>query len=138
MKGRRLTDEEGEDTPESEASTNDDLVEVFPLTGANELCQLVADDKIACGGGVVGTEGDGFGILLNKDLLSGSSSPCLTYGNPQLCSDGMRFEVANLEVWALTPHLFASDAEKSEKMLQFVKDNSRETPSSIGQWSHFI
>eukprot|EP00536_Pseudo-nitzschia_multiseries_P004133 jgi/Psemu1/302372/fgenesh1_kg.67_\ len=48
LKRRRLTDEECEDTPESESEAREDLIEVFHLTGNNELCQLVAHDKIAC------------------------------------------------------------------------------------------
>ena len=126
----------------------DDIVEVFPCTGKNEYCQLFGDEKIACGGGVVGTHGDGFGILLRKDLLSGSSSPCATYGNPILCwDDENQFEVANIEIWALTPYMFTADAERSERRLSFVKDNSlafntdgsyRESPASASAWAAFM
>lgn len=132
-------------TPELEVVDDNDI-DIFPWTGENDLCQLFADDKIACGGGVVGT-GDGFGIVLNSDLMSGSSSPCLTYGNPSLCTldgeeslDG-QFEVANIEVWALTSYMFVADAEKSEKSLKLLKDNSfaeGETPSTTSPWSNFL
>ena len=141
MKKRRSTAEE-----HRPAVANESDVDIYSWTGDNELCQLFADDKIACGGGVLGV-GDGFGIVLESDLLSGSSSPCVTYANPSLCSldgegnDGGMFEVANLEVWCLTPFMFVADAEKSEESLQFIKDNEYtlgETPSTTSPWSNFL
>jgi len=118
---------------------NDSLVDVFPYTGANDMCQLFANDKIACGGGIKGGAGDGFGLLLEGDMLRGSSDPCQTYDNPPLCGDdgGRCFEVANIEVWSLTPFLFVADAEKSEKALQFIKDRSA-TTSVTSPWSTFL
>jgi hypothetical protein len=144
-KRRGSTTAEDEESPElllQAAGDDDDIIDVYPWTGNNDLCQLVADDKIACGGGVVGNHGDGFGILLNKDLQSGSSSPCATYENPSLCgsssgSDENRFEVANIEIWSLIPYMFVADAERSEQALQFIKDNS-ESPSSTSAWSNFL
>jgi len=154
LKKRRSTTAEDEESPESEAmgsdGGDDDIIDVYPWTGNNDLCQLFADDKIACGGGVVGTHSDGFGIILEDDLLSGSSSPCATYGNPSLCasssSDENRFEVANIEIWSLTPFMFVADAERSEQSVQFIKSNSHgsygegkgETPSSTSPWSSFL
>eukprot|EP00534_Pseudo-nitzschia_fraudulenta_P009109 CAMPEP_0201154114 /NCGR_PEP_ID=MMETSP0851-20130426/14377_1 /ASSEMBLY_ACC=CAM_ASM_000631 /TAXON_ID=183588 /ORGANISM="Pseudo-nitzschia fraudulenta, Strain WWA7" /LENGTH=873 /DNA_ID=CAMNT_0047431429 /DNA_START=290 /DNA_END=2908 /DNA_ORIENTATION=+ len=153
-----------EEAPELEGTDSnideydDDIIDVYRWSGDNDLCQLFADDKIAVGGGVVGHSGDGFGILLEDDLLSGSSSPCATYNNPSLCissTDGVadpslsarsntsstrdetRFEVANMEIWGLTPFLFVADAERSEKSLRFAKDNSYtegDTPSSTTPW----
>lgn len=139
MTKRRLAQEETEDTPESDATINDRLIEVYPRTGVNEFCQFFGDHKIACGGGIVNDTGDGFGIVLAEDLLSGSSSPCQTYDNPSLVSgENHRFEVANIEIWSLTPYMFVSDAEKSEKSLQFIKDNSYQTPSSTSPWTVFL
>jgi len=146
LKNRRITHTADEESHGSEIS--DDIIDVYPWTGNNELCQLFADDKIACGGGVVGTHSDGFGILLQGDLLSGSSSPCVTYGNPHLCGDGEnQFEVANIEIWGLTPYMFVADAERSENTLRFIKENSHasygdssysESPSSTSAWSTFM
>ena len=144
MKKRRSITAELE--PELEVVDENDI-DVYPWTGENDLCQLFADDKIACGGGVVGTMGDGFGILLEDDLMSGSSSSCITYNNPCLCAldgeedcDG-RFEVANIEIWGLTPFMFVADAERSEKSLRVIKDNEfveGESPSSTSPWSNFL
>jgi len=67
--------------------------------------------------------------------------------HPSLCTldgeeslDG-QFEVANIEVWALTSYMFVADAEKSEKSLKLLKDNSfaeGETPSTTSPWSNFL
>ena len=128
-------------------------IDVFHWTGENDLCQLLTDEKIACGGGTVGT-GDGFGIVLEDNLLRVSSSPCVTYDNPCLSPDpslDCTFEVANMEVWSMTPHLFVSDAEKAELQMQFIEENRSnglqrrefsetsvlETPAMHGAWSHF-
>mmetsp|Transcript_34323 Transcript_34323/g.38429 ORF Transcript_34323/g.38429 Transcript_34323/m.38429 type:complete len:936 (-) Transcript_34323:72-2879(-) len=143
MKKRRTATE----NPELEVIDGNDCIDVYPWTGKNEFCQLFDNDNIACGGGIVDA-GDGFGIILNSDLLSGSSSSCITYGNPslvtldgeQLSHDGNQFEVANIEVWALTPYMFVADAEKSENSLKFLRDNSfnEETPSTTSAWSNFL
>ena len=125
------------------ASSNDNLVDVFPYTGANDFCQLFEDDKIACGGGAKGGEGvaeDGFGIFLESDMLRGFSGSCQTYDNPPLCGgeDGCFFEVANIEIWSLTPFFFVSDAEKSERALQLINENTADTPSTTSPWSNFL
>lgn len=146
MTKRRLIGE-AETTSEYDVEINDDLVQVSKFTGKNELCQLFADDKIGVGGGIcipsseVGPNeiGDGFGILLEGDLLSGSTSRCATYNNPCLiCGNSNHFEVANIEVWSLSSYMFVSDAEKGEKALQLAKNNNYETPQSISPWSQFL
>jgi len=145
MKKRRTATE----NLELEVVDGNNCIDVYPWTGKNDFCQLFDDDNIACGGGIVDT-GDGFGIILNSDLLSGSSSSCITYGNPSLVTlDGEQlsvshdgqFEVANIEVWALTPYMFVADAEKSENSLKFLQDNSfgnGGTPSTSSAWSNFL
>ena len=67
-------------------------IEIFQYTGENDLCQFLAHDRIAVGGG------GGFGFIVQDNLSIGTSSPSKTYGNPSLVSsrDG-RFEVANME-----------------------------------------
>ena len=161
--GRHGQPTDDDEDPELEASGDDSIIDVYRWTGENDLCQLFADDKIACGGGVVGGDGDGFGILLENDLLSGSSSPCVTYNNPSLRSstsssrsssrsvstsdDEHRFEVANIEVWGLTPFMFVADAERSEHSMQYMKENTweqresgdgGESPHSTSVWSNFM
>lgn len=119
-----------------EIAHNEGDIEVFWWTGENELCMLLADDKIAAGGGTVGRSGAGFGFALDGNLTVGSSGPCLTYGNPCLVGDdsgkdGGMFEVANMEIWAMTPHFFVADAEKCERsMKENIMDQSA--------WANFL
>ena len=57
----------------------------------------------------------GFGLAIANDLMSGTSSPCVTFGSPSLSnqhSDGSVFEIVNLELWTLTPCMAIADAEK--------------------------
>eukprot|EP00588_Corethron_pennatum_P035760 CAMPEP_0194348742 /NCGR_PEP_ID=MMETSP0171-20130528/106694_1 /TAXON_ID=218684 /ORGANISM="Corethron pennatum, Strain L29A3" /LENGTH=912 /DNA_ID=CAMNT_0039116105 /DNA_START=156 /DNA_END=2894 /DNA_ORIENTATION=- len=126
-----------------EIATVEGDIEVFPWTGKNDLCQLLTYDKIACGGGTVGL-GDGFGIAVQDDLMRGSSSPCITYGNPCLCPEPSQdgaFEVANIEMWSMTPHMFVADAEKGEYHMKFFEENpdsAFDNPEMQGAWSNFI
>jgi hypothetical protein len=58
----------------------------------------------------------GFGLWLEHDLLQGSSSPCSTFNSPSLSvihADGSAFEIANVEVWALTPCINLEQAKKT-------------------------
>lgn len=69
----------------------------------------------------------GVGLSVDLDLLSGFSSPCETFGNPCLAqysssSNGI-FEMANLEVWTLTPCYSEHDAEKLELGELFLEAN---------------
>eukprot|EP00533_Pseudo-nitzschia_delicatissima_P000163 CAMPEP_0116104120 /NCGR_PEP_ID=MMETSP0327-20121206/14274_1 /TAXON_ID=44447 /ORGANISM="Pseudo-nitzschia delicatissima, Strain B596" /LENGTH=1110 /DNA_ID=CAMNT_0003596327 /DNA_START=185 /DNA_END=3517 /DNA_ORIENTATION=- len=112
-------------------------IDVFPYTGENDFIQLCTHDRIAVGGGI--PEEDlsvekkteppmsnplidhnhdwGLGLALRSDLLEGSSSPCVTFGSPSLSKskpNGDRFEVVNVELWAMTPCATEEDAEKLE------------------------
>jgi len=115
-------------------------IDVYPFTGENRYIQLCTHDRIAVGGGtpaekkeedeVVKREGStrnlldlvkphewGFGLAISADLLTGTSSPCVTFGSPSLCashSDGSVFEIVNLELWTLTPCRTEAEAEKLE------------------------
>ena len=127
MKGRRSHSDE-DDLPEDASAEGD--VEVFRYTGENDLCQLLTSDKLAVGG-----DGDGFGLVVDEDLFRGGTGPCVTYGSPSLVEGGA-FEVANLEVWSMTPFLFVSDAERSEEGLRYREENT--CPSSSSPWSQFL
>jgi hypothetical protein len=113
-------------------------IDVYPWTQEDNCFQLCTHNRIAVGGGsgaeaaVVHGEEDekaeddpdavkahewGFGLTLDSDLLTGTTSPCATFGNPSLStvhSDGSRFEIINLEVWTLTPCATLEDALKLE------------------------
>ncbi|KAL7552081.1 hypothetical protein ACHAWF_016721 [Thalassiosira exigua] len=130
-------------SPDEEASAEED-VEIFNWSGENEFCQLFANDKIAVGGDqMTGSKGAGFGLVIGDALERGSSSPCKTYSNRCLVSDSEsgEFEVANIEIWALTPFWFEADAERSERSRRLMKENMMsegETPSSQSEWSRFL
>jgi TLD len=119
--------------------------EIFPMTRENDDCQLLSGDRIAAGGGMIdGKGGDGFGFIVEDGLAHGSSSPCVTYNNPRLVAaeDG-QFKVANMEVWAMTPFLFVSDAEKNMSTIRFLQENQMnargDAPSSAqSAWTQFL
>lgn len=65
----------------------------------------------------------GFGLWLEQDLLTGSSSPCLTFQSPSLSkihADGTRFEIRNLEVWALTPCISVEQALATQQHRRLI------------------
>lgn len=117
-------------------------IDVFPYTGENRLIQLCTHDRIAVGGGTPSEKksGDdytvgpspvqphewGFGLAISSDFLSGTSSPCVTFGSPSLShvhSDGTVFEIVNLELWTTTPCFTVEDAEKLELGKLFLERN---------------
>jgi hypothetical protein len=115
-------------------------IDVYPYTGQNNCIQLCTHDRIAVGAG-----GDnsvqssleplpllekvkdfeyGFGLALESDMLHGTTSPSITFGNPSLSiehSDGSQFEIINLELWTMTPCMRLEDAEKLELGMLFLK-----------------
>ncbi|KAG7354787.1 TLD domain containing protein [Nitzschia inconspicua] len=139
LKHKRLVPSELDENSLQDDETLDEIyrregeIEVYPWTGANDECQIFSDTRIGAGGG-----GDGFGFMIVDGLWRGSSSPCSTYDNPCLVSssDGT-FEVANLEVWAMTPFLLVEDAERSEASRQFISETM--DPNSVtSTWAKYI
>ena len=99
-------------TTAPETSEKGKKLRVFPYSFENSYVQLCDRDRLLVGGGDGGDSYDrhcyGFGLALEKDLLTGSSCPCTTFESPSLSkihSDGSIFEIRNLEVWTLTPCL---------------------------------
>lgn len=97
---------------EKNEKSNKNKLRVFPYSFENSYVQLCDRDRLLVGGGDGGSNYErhsyGFGLALEKDLLSGSSCPCTTFESPSLSkfhSDGSTFEIRNLEVWTLTPCL---------------------------------
>ena len=75
-------------------------------------------------------ENFGFGLSLDEDLRSGTTSPCGTFRNPCLInnlSKGEMFEVANLEVWSFTPCSDTNAAERMEMTRYFMEESIRNT-----------
>jgi hypothetical protein len=117
-------------------------IDVFPYTGENRFVQLCTHDRIAVGGGTPSastlaasaSDGEtkteshewGFGLAIQEDFLSGTSSPCVTFASPSLSKthdDGSLFEIVNMELWTLTPCLTVDDAEKLELGKLFLERN---------------
>ena len=99
-------------------------IEVFKFAFRNRNIQLCHHDRIAIGGGDLSDDYNkwGFGLVFEKDLLRGTSSPCVTFMSPSLSSrhpDGEVFEVRNLEVWTLTPCVTMDEAEKLTRNIPF-------------------
>lgn len=121
--------------------TLESIVDVYPFSGVNKSVQLCHQDFLAVGGGEVDhalvhdenvlehvldscqKQEHGFAIALHGDLQRGTSSPSSTFCNPKLTGeeDGI-FEIANLEVWTLTPCITVQDAEQLEMRKYFLHE----------------
>lgn len=115
-------------------------IDVYPYTGENKYVQLCTHDRIAVGGGSPSPSSSteknppvkdhewGFGLAIDNDLLTGTSSPCITFGSPSLSkvhSDGSVFEIVNMELWTLTPCYTTKEAEKMELGKLFLERESQ-------------
>jgi len=121
-------------------------IDVFPFTGSNNMVQLCTADGIGLGHGeveddiVVGastdredemdnngkTEHYGYALKLDKSMATGTTSSSETFGNPCLLQRekrGETFEVANVELWSLTPHETVEEADQAEMRLLFLQEN---------------
>jgi hypothetical protein len=102
-------------------------VEFFEWSGENRNVQLLANahDNLILGGGEPddnpSQQDYGPGLVLSSCLSRGFSNSCLTFNSPELAGD--TFEIANLEVWTLTPVETMDQAEKVELGRQFVFDH---------------
>jgi TLD len=116
-------------------------VDVYMYSHENEMVQLCTKQRIAVGGGALeAQESDtnpsdsyGFGLALNEFLRTGSSSPCATFRNPCLVDGGptdQPFQIANLEVWTLTPCTTVDAAERLEMSQFFIHHQSTTTLGS--------
>jgi len=94
-------------------------IEVFPWTGENRRIQYFDGERLIIGGGESGEnkseQESGFGLTIEKDLLTGTTNFCSTFDNPTLSTNNKeKFKIFNLEVWTLTPCLNVEEAEKME------------------------
>lgn len=109
-------------------------VEVFEWSHNNRNVQAwsVMEGELSVGGGGYddGTECPdkefGSGITITGDLSRGFSDRCLTFNSPPLTtrktSDGV-FNIANIEVWTLTPVDSLDEAGRLELGRQFIFDH---------------
>mmetsp|Transcript_18941 Transcript_18941/g.31361 ORF Transcript_18941/g.31361 Transcript_18941/m.31361 type:complete len:487 (-) Transcript_18941:115-1575(-) len=119
------------DTVEDQIALEHTL-DVFSWSGKNRNVQSLvnADGQLVIGGGAPDedlTKDGGCGLMIRPDLINGFSDPCFTFECPALPTDqkgaGDSFEIANLEVWALTPVDNLPQAEKLELGRQFIFDH---------------
>ena len=67
----------------------------YPWTLQNDFFMYSSADQLAMGGG-----NDGFGFIIDKDFITGSTHPCTTYNNPSLTNEeGTSFKILNAECW---------------------------------------
>ena len=124
----------------TECATVDDQIlleydlEIFPWSSMNRniQCLVSADDHLVIGGGAPDDDprnNGGCGLKIGADISHGFSEPCFTFSSPSLpvSNPGDPFEIANLEVWALTPVETIQQAEKLEFGRQFVFDHGNFT-----------
>jgi hypothetical protein len=102
-----------------------DNLEIFNFSYLNNDIQLCTQDRLVVGGGIKAPDPSyGFGINLDKDLLTGTTNKCLAFSSPPLSkihANGSSFEVRNIEIWALTPCLSLKDAEQLRNELRAKK-----------------
>lgn len=101
--------------------------EVFPWTGRDRLIQHCTSDRIAVGGNSENDGGSGFGLVIEKNLLRGTSNFSTTFNSPplsQIRKPGESFEIVNMEVWTLTPCMDVHEAEKMEFGRLFLEFNT--------------
>lgn len=118
-------------------------VDVFKWSGHNRNVQRLErmDGQMFIGGGgpdpeLVDPNAEeydealqGFALVLEPELETGYSNPCLTFKSPPLPPDleGQSYEtyeIANVEVWTLTPVDTMDQAEKVELGRRFIFEQS--------------
>jgi len=131
------------DTVDDQVALEKDI-EVFKWSGKNYNIQALINpnSNIVLGGGgdeqqndptatAIDDEGKGSGLMITSDLEDGSSDPCMTYNSPSLNSteesttnkDSSMFQIANIEVWTLTPVDSLDQAHQLELGRQFLFDH---------------
>jgi TLD len=96
---------------------------VYPYTGGNNFVQ-----HCSAGDGI-GLGDNALAIRVDPSLRTGSTAASETFGNPCLLDpkeEAFRtFQIANLEVWTLTPHDTVKEAEQTE-LKAFFQQRQRE------------
>jgi TLD len=130
----------------SRGDTNDNEMEIYPYTGADNLIQYCTPHTLAVGGGTDWSrlvegggpygpdEPTGIGFLLDGDLMGGETSACTTFANPRLGnrdSGGNEFDIRYLEVWTLTPCETLEEAQERELSMLPGEDVDQRTSSDF-------
>jgi hypothetical protein len=109
-------------------------IDVYPYTSKNNKIQFCCKEFLALGEGelediqVQGGTHFGNAIRLHRSMASGSTSTSNTFDNPSLIHTdkrGEEFNVANIELWALTPHTSLEVAVRSEMRSLFLEEERK-------------
>jgi hypothetical protein len=109
-------------------------IDVYPYTSKNNKIQFCCKEFLALGEGeledmqVQGGNHFGNAIRLHSSMASGSTSTSNTFDNPSLIHTdkrGEEFNVANIELWALTPHTSLEVAVRSEMRSLFLEEERK-------------
>mmetsp|Transcript_30179 Transcript_30179/g.46028 ORF Transcript_30179/g.46028 Transcript_30179/m.46028 type:complete len:447 (-) Transcript_30179:1160-2500(-) len=108
-------------------------IDVFKWSGKNYNIQALVspDDDLVIGSGGddqgdhFDDQGKGSGLMINSNLERGVSDGCLTFDSPRLngSNTDALFEIANVEVWTLTPVESLDKAKQLELGRQFLFDH---------------
>jgi len=114
-------------------------IEVFKWSGKNYNIQALINhnSNLMIGGGgdeqendptssPIDDEGNGSGLIINSDMEGGTSDSCTTYNSPTLNDTDSKeslFQIANIEVWTLTPVSSLDQAQQLELGRQFIFDH---------------
>ena len=114
--------------------------DVFPFTGQNSHVQQCSlETGMILGEGELyerSTDGDHFGhaIRLAPSMEEAWTSTCETFGSPCLVpsdSRGEMVEIANVELWALTPHRSIESAVTAEMRQLFLAETGGPTDKNL-------
>jgi len=107
-------------------------MEIYPYTGMDNQVQYSTDRALAVGGGdwseqecPYSGEPRGIGLRVDQHLAVGETNSCATFANPRLCDHAKtnnEFEIANMEVWTMTPCVSLEEAKKLELHKLFVEE----------------
>jgi hypothetical protein len=129
-----------------EQANQESEIQVFPYRAGNVAVQYCSKDCLMLGQGELlpnttrGGQHYGRGLYLDVSLFHGSTSTSETFGNPCLVNADARgavFDVSNVEVWTLTPHVTVAEAEQSE-MATFFLDGARDGTDSLNIMSILV
>jgi len=114
--------------------------DVFPFTGQNSNVQRCSHQEgLILGEGELAelsTEGEHFGhaIRLSPSMVEAWTSTCETFGSPCLVPSDLRgehVEIANVELWALTPHRSIESAVTAEMRQLFLAERGNPTGKNL-------
>lgn len=120
-------------------------IDIYPFFGGDSKVQLCTSERIVVGGTgkapvnlqtlrdgtIVEDYNWGFGLMIEEDLIRGTSSPCTAFRSPPLSkmhNDGSLFQIMNLELWTLTPCMSQVEAEKMEFNKFFLAQHAQGIP----------